>query len=871
MAWRTDLRQFLSDVFNAADPSPESLERTRRLLVQRQRVALRVILLAASLMAVRDLLSEQGALHSWNAVRLFGALFAVGLLMVLRIPRMARWAAPLGLLAATLLCAIVLAVSTLRHDLVMAPLVLIANALFAATFPWGAAWQLATVALSALTLLANALLVTGSVAPAFDSAGIAALSVFLGSLYIAYELERSRRAFDQRTAALQDQVVERRRAEVALQTNERRYRLLAEQQSDVIWTLDRDWRFSYLSPSVKRVRGYTAEEAMALSLEQTLTPASFETALALIAEESGRIDHSGDAARNFRTLDLEHWCKDGSTIWLELTINFVRDAQGLVSEILGVGRDVRLRKQTEVALRESEERGRQSFDLAPIGMALVAPDGRWLQVNRSLCDIVGYSEAELLATTFQAITHAGDLTVDLGYVQQMLSGEIRTYQMEKRYLHKQGHTVWILLTVSLVRAPDGSPTYFIAQIQDISARRRIEHTLQVSEERHRHISELSADYAYSFTIDKDGGVAAQWTTGALARVAQITGFSEAELARRGGGLAIVHPDDFVLAMQRLQRLLAGEEDTSELRILSKDGSVRWVRDHARPLWDEEQGRVTQVIAAAEDITERKRVAEALQRNERHFRSLIEHATDLIGVLDADGRVGYLSPSILPTLGYQPAEWQDRRVFEFIHPDDLAPLAEAFRNGTIGGAAATARTFRLRHRDGSWHTIEATATNLLADESVRGIVINAHDITDRVRAEAERERFFTLSSDLLAVTDFAGNFQRTNDAWEHLLGYTRADLVSVRARELIHPDDRAESVLAVRQLATGAPVANPQNRYLCKDGSYKWIEWAATVSPGEQLVYSSGRDITERKYVEVQMNHAKNAAESANRAKTEFLA
>jgi PAS domain S-box-containing protein len=140
----------------------------------------------------------------------------------------------------------------------------------------------------------------------------------------------------------------------------------------------------------------------------------------------------------------------------------------------GTGRERAELQQTREALHESEERFRGAFDHAAIGMALVAPDGRWLQVNRSLCQITGYTEDELLARTFQDITHPDDLDADLAFVQQMLAGQIRTYQMEKRYFHKSGHIVWILLVGSLVHDSHGTPLYFIAQIQDISDRKRVE-------------------------------------------------------------------------------------------------------------------------------------------------------------------------------------------------------------------------------------------------------------------------------------------------------------------------------------------------------------------------------------------------------------
>ncbi|MGB3759661.1 MAG: PAS domain S-box protein [Rivularia sp. (in: cyanobacteria)] len=135
-------------------------------------------------------------------------------------------------------------------------------------------------------------------------------------------------------------------------------------------------------------------------------------------------------------------------------------------------------KQVEEQLPDSEELFRLAFNDAAIGMALVATDGRWLKVNRALCEIVGYSETDLLKKTFQEITHPDDLEADLGCVRRMLAGEIRTYQMEKRYFHSSGYVVWILLSVSLVRDKQEQPLYFIAQIQDITPRKQTEARLK---------------------------------------------------------------------------------------------------------------------------------------------------------------------------------------------------------------------------------------------------------------------------------------------------------------------------------------------------------------------------------------------------------
>src|SRR5262249_43558640 len=144
-------------------------------------------------------------------------------------------------------------------------------------------------------------------------------------------------------------------------------------------------------------------------------------------------------------LELHAMRKHGGRVPVEISLSPVTlDGR---SHVIAAIRDVSDRVQADEALRLAEERFRNAFEEAPIGMSLVAPDGRWVRVNRASCEIVGYSEQELLGLTFQDITHPDDLDADLEYVRQMLAGEIRTYRMEKRYFHKDGHIVWINLSV----------------------------------------------------------------------------------------------------------------------------------------------------------------------------------------------------------------------------------------------------------------------------------------------------------------------------------------------------------------------------------------------------------------------------------------
>lgn len=145
--------------------------------------------------------------------------------------------------------------------------------------------------------------------------------------------------------------------------------------------------------------------------------------------------------------------------------------------VIAIQRNKQLKEKSD-ALKNSEETFRSAMQYAAIGMALVSLEGKWLKVNQSLCQIVGYPEEELLKLTFQDITHPEDLELDLRYVKKLVSGKIKTYQMQKRYIHKNGDIVWVLLSGSLLRNAEGTPLYFIAQIQSIDAQKKIEEELK---------------------------------------------------------------------------------------------------------------------------------------------------------------------------------------------------------------------------------------------------------------------------------------------------------------------------------------------------------------------------------------------------------
>lgn len=221
-------------------------------------------------------------------------------------------------------------------------------------------------------------------------------------------------------------------------------------------------------------------------------------------------------------------------------------------------------KHSRADLSGWENRFRNAFDQAAIGMALVDLRGNWLRVNPALCRVLGYSVQELVATNFQSITHPEDLDADLNYVGQMLRGEIRFFEMEKRYIHKEGYTVWALLNVSLVLSRKNKPLYFFGQIQDITKRKQAEEVLRCSEDSYRRLVELSPEAMW--VHDE------QTVIFANTACAKLFGASSPDDLLGKNVLDFQHPEDREAVKQRIQRHFEGQSlIRAETRVIRLDG------------------------------------------------------------------------------------------------------------------------------------------------------------------------------------------------------------------------------------------------------------------------------------------------------------
>ena len=268
-------------------------------------------------------------------------------------------------------------------------------------------------------------------------------------------------------------VTARHRAEELLRASEGRLRGIFDGTFEFVGLLTPDGTVLEANRAALAFGGVTADAVVGRRFWDTVWWSHSVQAQAQLRDAVVRA-----AAGEFVRFDVDHRGADGRTIVVDFSLTPIRGDDGAVALLVPEGRDVTDERRMAERLRESEETFRLAFEHSSIGMALVGLDGRWRRVNRALCNIVGYTEAELLARTFQDITHPDDLEEDLRYARDLAEGRRTWYELEKRYVHKDGHAIWVLLNGSVLRGAAGEPRFFIAQVQDVSARKEAEAALE---------------------------------------------------------------------------------------------------------------------------------------------------------------------------------------------------------------------------------------------------------------------------------------------------------------------------------------------------------------------------------------------------------
>jgi PAS domain S-box-containing protein len=339
-------------------------------------------------------------------------------------------------------------------------------------------------------------------------------------------------------------------------------------------------------------------------------------------------------------------------------------------EIVSLFDDVTEQKQAEQALKESEARFRGTFANAAVGIAHVGFDGALLRVNQRLCEIVGYGPDELVRKNFQDITHADDRQVGLDQHDLLMRGEIDSFSVEKRYVHKDGHAVWINLTNALQREA-GHPLYRIAIVEDIGKRKRAEQTLHESETRLRAVLDASEDEILLLSID--GRILAINEAAKRRLACRIAGLEPV-----GAHLARLLPPDLAETRLAIIRDVAASGLPAHLEVPIR---ARWFEFWYYPVHYPDQP-IAEVAIFAREITDRKRAENELRR----LYQAIQQSPTSIVITDPQGRILYVNPKFCELTGYtyDEAIGQNPRILKSSHtrPEEYEKLWETICRGDI---------------------------------------------------------------------------------------------------------------------------------------------------------------------------------------------
>ena len=402
-----------------------------------------------------------------------------------------------------------------------------------------------------------------------------------------------------------------KQAEAVIERSKAKWRSLIQHSCDLITVVSASGTILYNSPALERILGYSPEELVGQHGFRYIAPQ--DVAAVKAAWKQLRVADPGSMLSpiTFRAL-----CKDGSWCMLEVTAtNLLADET--VEGIAVTARDVTERFRLQESRQPSEAHFRAIFENAALGIALSDPSGEIIASNRALHQMFGYSEQELRQIT---ITHPDDTAADSTLYQELLAGSIPSYQMEKRYFHKQGYLVWGRLSVSLVRDPSGSLLFVVSMVEDITAAKRTEAALL-------HISKAVENASDAIAIADTLLVRFTYLNPAFG---QMFGYTLEQL-NEAGGFTILFPDAKVMH-EVLAIAVSGQSWQGEVEMVSRNHSRRQIALRIDAIKDV-TGEVVGTIAIHTDITERKQAEAALRRSYERAELLKQITSEIRSSLD----------------------------------------------------------------------------------------------------------------------------------------------------------------------------------------------------------------------------------------------
>ncbi len=320
----------------------------------------------------------------------------------------------------------------------------------------------------------------------------------------------------------------------------------------------------------------------------------------------------------------------------------------------------------------------------------------------------------------------------------------------------------------------------------------------------------------------------------------------------------VHPDDLPKAYEEMQKHFDGKTTVYECeqRLLCKDGTYKWILDRGKIVSRSVDGKPLRVIGIHTDITERKRQDQQIRQNEERLRLALKAANQ--GFFDLNIQTGetVVSPEYATMLGYDAGTFVETNEawIERLHPNDKETVAAVYRDYIAGKIPDYRVEFQQRTKSGDWKWILSIGKIVHYDALGRPLrMLGTHtDITDKKLAEEKlktSEKIFLHSIDMLCIAGFDGYFKVLNPSWERTLGWSTEELLSKPYLEFVHADDRNSTANIASTIVEGKEVYQFENRYMCKDGTVKWLSWNSYPYPEENVLFGVAHDITNRKRTE----------------------
>lgn len=439
----------------------------------------------------------------------------------------------------------------------------------------------------------------------------------------------------------------------------------------------------------------------------------------------------------------------------------------------------------------------QAFKYSPIGMVLVAESGRILKANPAICSILGYTEMELCKMDFQEFTHPADLQHDLQLMAELLKRERDSYQLEKRYVHKNGHIVWASLDVTLVQDEGSQSNFFISQIRDITERVYMVDRLKESQELYRIISDNVLEI---ITIATPDGV----TRHISPAVRTLLGYEMDEVI----GYKMIdlwHPDDLA-AFDESCLFQNSNVNIFICRIRHKQGHYVWFETTVKMIPDE-HGEISKVIAVGRDITKRKQAEDELYTTKERLESFIKNNGDAIWVVDRDGKVLEVNASFEKLFQWQAAEIIHQGLP--ITPFHLNHQTKALHMKVLAGHSVTGYETVRQRKDGSLVDVSTTLSPIRdRTGNIIGIAGTCHDITEKKQAQQklkaskeQLESFIDHHIDPVLIINTGYRVVRVNHAFEETFGWKSREIVGTNVFELslIPGIDKLSSMTALEKM------------------------------------------------------------------------